>query len=116
MVYADELEVRPPLGCTESSFQGRAVGAEGVRAFRAGCGTEGQSEESWQLFNQLVVMVRWRMSNQPWDAPEKHQQHHADENPELNGRVLVPLEPTQASPRSAVDPSASWPTEVRPIR
>jgi hypothetical protein len=115
-VYAGKLEVRPP-GAPTAGPRSFPTGESRRRArFRAGCGTEGQSVESWQLFNHLVVMVRWRMSNQPWDPAEKHQQHRADENPELNGRVLVPLEPTQAFPRSAVDPSALRPTEMRAIR
>ena len=107
-------QARPPLGDSSPADDPPELKARAF--FRTDCRTKGWSEGSWPRFNRVSVMVLWRMSYEPRNTSEEHQQHQPDEDPKLIRRVLVPLEPTQTFPRPAVNSSASWPTEVRSIR
>jgi hypothetical protein len=42
------------------------------------------------------MVIRWRMFDEPRDADQEHEQHEGDENPQLDGGVLPPLDPLYA--------------------
>jgi len=41
----------------------------------------------------MVMVIVWRMFDEPWDADEQHDQHEGDEDPKPDGSVLPPLDP-----------------------
>ena len=43
--------------------------------------------------HQVVMVIVWRMFDEPRNADKQHDQYEDDEDPELNGGVLPPLDP-----------------------
>jgi hypothetical protein len=40
------------------------------------------------------MVIRWRMFDEPRDTDQQREQHEDDEDPELDGGVPPPLDPT----------------------
>ncbi len=44
----------------------------------------------------VLMVIWWRMFDRPRDADKEHQQHEDDEDPELDGGILAPLDSSYA--------------------
>jgi hypothetical protein len=46
------------------------------------------------LMNGTTRLMNWRMASDPWDDNQQHEKHDPDKDPHLQGRILLPPDPS----------------------